>query len=267
MSPKNDRAAWLQGPAAQCATPAYEPPTPYRLVLLGAPGVGKGTQAELLHQNLGACHLSTGDVFRAAGSQPDCAQSPAIKEALAHVRRGELVPDATVWAMVRERKACLHCRGGFILDGFPRTLGQAASLEQFLRMEDLSLTAVVSYELPASEIVARLGGRRTCETCKAVYHVTERPSHVPGRCDHCAGKLIQREDDRPESIKVRLDVYERSTAPLLEFYANSGLLLQASATGTPEEIYKRTVPELQSRRVSRFAEQAWKNAEYRRSGL
>jgi adenylate kinase len=267
MSLKSERAAWLQGPAAQCETPAYEPPTPYRLVLLGAPGVGKGTQADLLHRNLGACHLSTGDVFRAAGSQPECNQSPAMKDALAHMRRGELVPDATVWAMVRERKACLHCRGGFILDGFPRTLGQAESLQKFLRGEDLPLTAVVSYELTASEIVARLGGRRTCEKCKAVYHATERPSRVAGHCDRCGSNLIQREDDRPESINVRLDAYERSTAPLIEFYGKLGLLMPVSATGTPEEIYNRTVPELQSRRVSRFAEQAWKAAEYRRSGL
>src|ERR1700756_1177853 len=117
MSPRNERPAWLQGPAAQCETPVQTPPTPYRLVLLGAPGVGKGTQADLLHRHLGACHLSTGDVFRAAGSQPECNQSPAMKEALAYMRRGELVPDSTVWDLVRERKTCLDCRSGFILDG------------------------------------------------------------------------------------------------------------------------------------------------------
>lgn len=266
MSPKN-RAAWLQGPSARCEALNQVPDLPYRLVLLGAPGVGKGTQAELLHRKLGACHLSTGDVFRAAGSQPGCNQTPAMKEALAYMRRGELVPDSTVWEMVRERKACLNCRGGFILDGFPRTLGQADSLQKFLKNEGLSLTAVVSYELPASEIVARLGGRRTCEKCKAVYHITERPSRVGGECDQCAGRLIQREDDRPESIKVRLETYDRSTAPLIDFYRNAGLLMQVPATGTPEEICKRTFPELESRRLSLYAQQVWQAAECRRSGL
>jgi adenylate kinase len=267
MKSGNERAAWLQGPAARCETPVQAPPTPYRVVLLGAPGVGKGTQAELLLRHLGACHLSTGDVFRAATSEPESNQSPAMREALAYMRRGELVPDSTVWDMVRERRACLHCRGGFILDGFPRTLGQAESLQMFLRMEDLPLTSVVSYELPTNEIVARLGGRRTCERCKSVYHMTQRPSRLADQCDRCGGKLVQREDDRPESIRVRLEAYKRSTAPLIDFYREAGLLLQVSAAGTPEEIYKRTVPELELRRVSRFAAQVWKAAECRRSGI
>ena len=187
-----------------------------------------------------------------------------MKEALAYMRRGELVPDTTVWEMVRERGECLHCAGGFILDGFPRTLAQAVSLKQFLDKDGVGLTGVVSYELPASEIVARLGGRRTCENCKAVYHVTERPPKIEGRCDRCEGKLFQREDDRPESIKVRLEAYEQSTAPLIEFYSKAGLLVQVSAAGTPEEIYDRTFPALESRRLSRFAEQMWASEENRR---
>jgi len=183
------------------------------------------------------------------------------------MRRGELVPDTTVWDLVRERGQCLHCAGGFILDGFPRTLAQAVSLKQFMDEHDLGLTAVVNYELPASEIVARLGGRRTCEKCKAVYHITERPSKVDGRCDRCEGALFQREDDRPGSIKVRLKAYDRRTAPLIDFYRNAGLLLQVSAAGTPEEIYNRTVPDLELRRVSQSAEQMWVAAENRRSGV
>jgi adenylate kinase len=166
--------------------------------------------------------------------------------------------------MVRERGECLHCAGGFILDGFPRTLAQAVSLKQFLDKDDLGLTAVVSYELPASEIVARLGGRRTCEKCKAVYHVTERAPKGEGRCDRCDGNLFQREDDRPESIKVRLEAYERSTASLIEFYVKAGLLVQVSAAGTPEEIYDRTLPELECRRLSVFAERMWVSEENRR---
>lgn len=226
---------------------------PWRLILLGAPGVGKGTQAELLHRRLRACHLSTGDVFRAAGSRTDCNQSPAMKEALAYMRRGELVPDSTVWAMVRERKSCLQCSGGFILDGFPRTLAQAESLKELMDAEGLKLSAVVNYDLPFIEIVARLGGRRTCEKCKAVYHITERPPKVEGKCNQCDGRLFQREDDRPESIKVRLDSYERSTAPLIEFYRNHGLLVDVTAKGTPDDIFEDTFTQLEAKRVREVA--------------
>lgn len=227
---------------------------PWGLILLGAPGVGKGTQAEMLNRRLRACHLSTGDVFRAAAGRPDCDQSPAMKEALGYMRRGELVPDSTVWEMVRERSGCLHCRGGFILDGFPRTVGQAESLKELMDQEGLKLTAVVNYSLPFSEIVARLGGRRTCEKCKAVYHVTERPPKVEGKCDRCDGKLFLREDDRPESIKVRLEAYERSTAPLIDFYKNLGLLVEVPAKGSPDEIFESTFTQLEARRVREVAQ-------------
>lgn len=247
-SSNRDRSAWLQGPAAPCdSVPRVNQPR--RLVLLGAPGVGKGTQADLLHRHLGACHLSTGDVFRATGSLNECEQSPAMKQALGYMRRGELVPDATVWEMVRERSECLHCRGGFILDGFPRTLGQAESLKQLLDCEGVILTAVVNYDLATSEIVARLAGRRTCEKCKAVYHVTDRPPKIADRCDRCEGKLIQREDDRPESIRVRLEAYDRSTAPLIKFYRDVGLLVQVIATGSPDEICARTLSALALRAI------------------
>jgi adenylate kinase len=261
---KTDRIAWLQGPSGHCEVVPDGNSAPWMLVLLGAPGVGKGTQAALLHEKLGSCHLSTGDVFRDAGTRPECDQSPAMREAMAYMRRGELVPDSTVWDLVRERKACLHCRGGFILDGFPRTLTQAESLQTLLVRESLALTAVVSYELPSAEIVARLAGRRTCEKCKAVYHLTERPPKSEGRCDHCDGKLFQREDDRPDSIKVRLETYDRSTAPLISYYEKMGLLVRVAATGTPDEICARTIPELEPRRLKGFAEKLWAAAENRR---
>jgi adenylate kinase len=145
---------------------------------------------------------------------------------------------------VRERSHCLlHC-GGFILDGFPRTITQAQSLQELLETESLSLTAVVDYELPTVEIVQRLSGRRTCEGCKAVFHVTERPSKSKSICDRCGGRLYQREDDQPVSIKVRLDAYELSTAPLIEFYKGLGLLVPISAKGSPEDIAARTMQKL-----------------------
>lgn len=258
------RATWFEAPFAHCESVPKGEFLPWRIILLGAPGVGKGTQAELLNQRLPACHLSTGDVFRAAAARSDAEQSPAMKPALAHMRRGELVPDATVWEIVRERGECLHCAGGFILDGFPRTVAQAVALKRLLDKDRLGLTAVISYELPACEIVFRLGGRRTCQKCKSVYHCTERPPRVEGRCDRCAGKLFERDDDRPQSIKVRLADYQRSTAPLIDFYGKAGLLLPVSAAGTAEEIYERTLPQLEARRLALFAQQMWAAEENRR---
>lgn len=261
---QQNRAAWLEGPSGQCCVVPQNSHPAWRLVLLGAPGVGKGTQADLLHHRLGACHLSTGDVLRVAGSSPECNLTPAMKVALVHMRRGELVPDATVWEMVSERLKCLHCAGGFILDGFPRTLGQAESLKRLMNREGLDLTAVLNYELPLDEIVARLAGRRTCEKCKMVYHVTERPSKVEGHCDRCGGRLVQREDDSPESIKVRLEAYERSTAPLIDFYSQQRLLVRVAATGLPDKICTRTLAEIEPMRIKGFAEKLWTAAENRR---
>ena len=243
---KSNRAAWLQGPSARCE-PSPEPsPHPWRIVLLGAPGVGKGTQADLLNKRLRACHLSTGDIFRAANGRSACDLSPAMRAALEYMRRGDLVPDSTVWDMMRERSTCLHCGGGFILDGFPRTLNQAHSLNELMENEGLELTAVVNYELPVVEIIARLRGRQTCAQCKSVFHATERPSRVTGICDRCGGKLFQREDDRPESTKIRMEVYEQSAAPLIEYYRSLGLLLPVAARGTPEEICEKTLATLNS---------------------
>jgi adenylate kinase len=241
---RNGRAAWFQGSSAECSDALRPNGLPWRLVLLGAPGVGKGTQAYLLNQRLKACHLSTGDLFRAASKLSECDRSPAMKAAVDHMRRGELVPDTTVWEMVRERSTCLRCGGGFVLDGFPRTLGQAESLRQLMESEKIPLSAAVNYELPLAEIVARLSGRRTCETCKAVYHISSQPPKFDGVCDRCDGRLFQREDDRPESITVRMKTYERSTAPLIEFYKAEGTLLSVAATGTPEEICARTISAL-----------------------
>jgi len=245
---KKGRAGWFQASSAGCADAELKKTNvpPWRIVLLGAPGVGKGTQADLLNQRLRSCHLSTGDLFRTASKQLDCDQSPAMKSAMECMRRGDLVPDTTVWEMVRERANCLRCTTGFVLDGFPRTLGQAESLKTLMATEMIPLNAVVNYELPLAEIVARLSGRRTCEKCKAVYHITGQPPKLEGVCDRCGGRLFQREDDRPESITVRMQAYESSTAPLIDFYKNLGLLISIPATGTPEEILTRTIAALEA---------------------
>lgn len=250
--PENDRLAWLEGSTADCSAPTKRKDA-WRLILLGAPGVGKGTQAELLSERLGACHLSTGDVFRAAGKRPACDQTPAMKAALECMRRGELVPDSTVWEMVRERSHCLLNCGGFILDGFPRTLGQAEALKDLMGKEQLSLSAVVNYELRVEEIIRRLSGRRTCENCKSVFHVTERPPKIEAVCDRCSGRLFQREDDRRESIAIRLEAYECSTAPLIELYKDLGLLVPIAAQGSPTEILAETMNALESRCSARLS--------------
>jgi adenylate kinase len=235
MSNVNDRRSWFKGSNEACSVPPAPRKRPYRLVLLGPPGVGKGTQAERLCETLGTCHLSTGDVFRAAQCSDD--RSPALQEALDAMARGELVGDDLVVSMVRERVGCLRCGGGFLLDGFPRTVRQAEALDEMLRENGVSLDAVLSYELPIDEIVDRLGGRRTCGQCKAVYHVTARPPAVSGVCDQCGGTLIQRDDDRPESIRVRMQAYRESTSPLIDIPAD----------GTPEAILERSLAKLDDR--------------------
>lgn len=242
--PVNDRATWLHGPTARCSVPPGVVNRAWRLVLLGAPGVGKGTQAQLLSQVLCACHLSTGDVFRAAKCSCEDDLGASMKAALGYMKRGELVPDETVLEMVRERAVCVRCHGGFLLDGFPRTLAQAEALYDLLRECKLELDAVIDYRMPIEQIVARLSGRRTCSQCKAVYHVDNRPPKQAGVCDSCGGPVVQREDDRPESVRVRMDAYNSQTRPLTDYYERMGKLLVVEADGAPETILERTVRQL-----------------------
>lgn len=244
MRAKSDHAAWLKGRSACCNFPAEAKDWPHRLVLLGAPGVGKGTQAALLSERLGACHLSTGDIFRAAKKNPAADISPAMQCALECMQRGELVTDEMVVSLVAERAGCLCCAGGFLLDGFPRTVPQAEALAKVLAAHGTALEAVLNYELPIQTIVSRLSGRRTCLKCQAVFHTETRPPRRPGVCDHCGSALAQREDDRPEAIRVRMEVYEQSTAPLAEFYHRQGLLVSIPASGTPQQIFARTIEAL-----------------------
>ncbi|SPE54519.1 adenylate kinase + 3-isopropylmalate dehydratase, small subunit (modular protein) [Verrucomicrobia bacterium] len=237
--------AWIKGGDARCAVEPKPVAQPLRVVLLGAPGVGKGTQAELLSARFGACQLSTGDIFRAAKTLQECERTPAMTAALGYMKRGALVPDETVVALVAERSGCLRCGGGFLLDGFPRTVAQAEELDRVLAAQQVELGAVLSYELPIERIVARLSGRRTCAKCKAVFHIEARPPKQAGICDHCGAELQQREDDRPEAVRVRMEAYEQSTAPLAEFYRRRGLLVRIAAEGTPEDIFERTAAALE----------------------
>ena len=238
---KPDRAAWLKGSNHLCLMPPRTPPNKaWRVILLGAPDVGKGTQADLLCERLGCCHLSTRDVFCAAKICQGGDFSPAIQNALDQMKRGELVSDETVLNMVGERLKCLTCSGGFLLDGFPRTVAQAMALEQLLENYRLKLSVVFNFEVPIEQIVERISGRRSCAECKTVYHVITRPPKTADVCDHCGGKVFQREDDRSESVKVRMTAYQEFTQPLIDFYEKRNLLVTIPAIGTPEEIYQRT---------------------------
>jgi adenylate kinase len=170
-----------------------------------------------------------------------------MEAALQYMRRGELVPDATVWELIRDKSDSLRSRDGFLLDGFPRTLAQAGMLKQFIDEEKLPLSAVVDYEMPEAEIIMRLSGRRICAKCKSVFHVTWRPSKTEGVCDECGGRLYRRDDDNPDSIAIRLETYKRNTAPLIEFYKNLGVLLSVDAAGSAEEVFARTIAALKMR--------------------
>jgi adenylate kinase len=189
--------------------------------------------------------LSTGDVFRAAASA--ATPTPALALALAAMKRGDLVTDDIVISTMLERSRCLCCGAGFLLDGFPRSLSQAKWLDERLAQLGVTLDGVISYELPIEIIVSRLAGRRTCVDCKSVYHEESRPPARVDICDDCGGRLVQRDDDRPEIVRTRMDAYQRTTEPLKQHYDRQGLLITVDASGSPEEIRDRT---MQARPVS-----------------
>ncbi len=208
-----------------------------RLVFLGAPGVGKGTQAKKLEQAYGWTVIATGDLLRAAIAN----NTPLGQQAKQYIERGELVPDALVNQIVAERLQGLN---DFILDGYPRNLAQAEMLEQMLPQP---LDAVVYFALDTEALIARLGGRRICPNCGAVYHQIANPSKAGDRCERCGTPLVVREDDNPETIRNRLKVYEEQTAPLIAYYESRSLLRRVDADATPDEVFTRLLQALQLR--------------------
>ena len=206
-----------------------------RVVLLGPPGCGKGTQAARLAARLGVPAVATGDMFRAAVQQG----TPLGNEVAQYMKGGELVPDGLTISVLRERIQQPDCAHGYILDGFPRTLPQAEGLKKLLQEEGTQLDAVVNIRLDDEAIVKRLSERRVCRECGKIYHLTTSPPAVEGQCDQCKGPLMRRADDEPETIRRRLAVYREQTAPLIEFYRNESLLRTVDGEGDMEEVGKR----------------------------
>ncbi len=206
-----------------------------RMILLGPPGAGKGTQAKLLVDRFGIPQISTGDMLREAVK----AGTPLGKEAGEYMERGALVPDGVVIGLVRERLLRPDCRPGYILDGFPRALSQAEALGKILVELATPLDHVVSLEVPTEELIVRIAGRRTCRTCGAMYHVRFSPSRVEGRCDVCGGETVQRPDDTEATVRRRLEVYAEQTAPLIRYYDEQDLLRRVRGTGAAQEIFQQ----------------------------
>ncbi|MDW8106921.1 MAG: adenylate kinase [Armatimonadota bacterium] len=200
-----------------------------RLVFLGAPGAGKGTQAKRLEAEKGWTVVATGDLLRAAIAQ----NTPLGQQAQAYIQRGELVPDALVNQIVAERISQLE---SFILDGYPRNLAQAQMLESILTKP---LDAVIFFEIEEEALIERLSGRRICPECNAVYHIKNNPSKAGEQCDQCGATLITREDDQPEAIRRRFQVYREQTEPLVAYYRERGLLRTINADAPPDEVYQQ----------------------------
>ncbi|PRH79564.1 adenylate kinase [Streptomyces solincola] len=215
-----------------------------RIVLVGPPGAGKGTQAAFLAQNLSIPHISTGDLFRANISQG----TELGKQAKAYMDAGNLVPDEVTVGMAKDRMEQADAENGFLLDGFPRNVAQAEALDAILEQKSLKLDAVLDLEVPEDEVVKRIAGRRICRSNGAhVYHVVYNQPETEGVCDVCGGELYQREDDSEETVRKRLEVYHTETEPIIDYYKAQGLVATISALAKVDEVTERAMRALQGR--------------------
>ncbi|GBE28648.1 adenylate kinase [bacterium BMS3Bbin03] len=211
-----------------------------QLVILGAPGVGKGTQAKRLQDRFKILHISTGDILRDAVR----GGKELGKTAKGYMDRGELVPDDVIIGIIRDRIARPDCANGFILDGFPRTIPQAEALESILAEMHLNLDAVLEICIDPEKMVERLANRRVCRNCGAVFNLITYPPPADGKCPKCGGEIIQRDDDKDETVRNRLAVYEKLTAPLKRFYAKKGLLKTINGDDTIENVYEKILKKI-----------------------
>ncbi|MFI2351304.1 adenylate kinase [Streptomyces sp. NPDC019443] len=216
-----------------------------RIVLVGPPGAGKGTQAAYLAKNLSIPHISTGDLFRANISQG----TELGVQAKAYMDAGELVPDEVTIAMAKDRMEQPDAANGFLLDGFPRNVSQAEALDAMLKAEAMTLDAVLDLEVPEDEVVKRIAGRRICRNDSShVFHVTYSPPKTEGVCDICGGELYQRDDDSEETVRRRLEVYHTQTEPIIDYYKAQGLVVTISALGKVNDVTQRAMDALKKSR-------------------
>ena len=215
-----------------------------RIVLLGAPGAGKGTQAAFISDSLGLAHVASGDLFRKA--QNNGSELGALVRS--YMEKGELVPDVVTIRVILERISAPDCAQGFILDGFPRTLEQAKALDEALMERGKAMDVVLYIKVSTEELVKRLSGRWICRNCQTPYHVINSPPRVPGRCDRCGGELYQRPDDAEEAVRNRLRVYSTQTAPLVEYYGGQGKLVEINGGEGVEAVAKEVMAALSQRK-------------------
>lgn len=213
------------------------------VILLGPPGAGKGTQAELLIEKYRIPHISTGDIFRAAVKEG----TPLGVKAKEYLESGQLVPDEIVVGIVAERLQQADCQNGFLLDGFPRTVPQADALEEFLNGLNKKVTAVINIEVDFGVLMARLTGRRVCRNCGAIYHIQNKREKSPGKCDQCGGEIYQRDDDLPETVQKRLQVYQQQTEPLIKYYQTKGLLISFDGQEPVKVLFEKICQALEVR--------------------
>ncbi len=204
-----------------------------KIIMLGAPGAGKGTQAKMLAGKYNIPHISTGDIFRANIKNG----TELGKKAKEYMDQGMLVPDELTVDLVIDRVQNEDCKNGYILDGFPRTIPQAEALTKALSERNESIDAAVDVEVPDEAIVTRMSGRRACVSCGATYHIVHNPTKTPGICDACGEKLILRDDDKPETVQKRLTVYHEQTQPLIDYYKGLGVLVSVDGTKDLNDVF------------------------------
>jgi adenylate kinase len=212
----------------------------FKLVLLGPPGAGKGTQAKKISEKYNLPHISTGDIFRRNIKEG----TPLGMKAKEYMDKGELVPDELVIELVEDRLEQDDCKDGFLLDGFPRTVNQAEKLDEYLSSKGNSLDLVIDLEVDEDILLDRMIGRRVCKVCGANYHIKTMPPKKEGVCDVCGGEVIQRADDTEETVRNRFEVYQRQTAPLIEYYQEKNLLAKIEGTGGPDKVFESIVSAL-----------------------
>ena len=215
------------------------------IVILGAPGAGKGTQAAVAAEKLKAAHIATGDMFREAQEQ----ETELAKQAVSYMEKGQLVPDEITIRMVLERIAAPDCVNGVVFDGFPRNLKQAEALDEALVEQGKAVDKVVYIKVSETELLERLSGRWICRRCQTPYHALNSPPKTPGKCDRCGGELYQRADDTVETVKERLRVYFAQTAPLIDYYTRAGKLLEVDGEGGVDEVGERILASIGERLI------------------